>query len=67
MSLSMAVGSAARILILVAFIPLGSVSEAVLGSTLVGAFFALLVPLPLIWSVLRTPSDGIQARRIAWF
>ncbi len=59
MSLSMAVGSAARILILVAFIPLGVGVGAVLGSTLVGAFFALLVPLPLIWSVLRTPSDGI--------
>jgi O-antigen/teichoic acid export membrane protein len=53
MSASMIFGSAARILVLVAMIPFGVGVGAVMGTTLVGAFFVLVVPVPLVWALVR--------------
>ena len=60
MSASMVAGSVARILVLVAVVPLGAGVGAVMGSTLVGAFFALILPLPLVWSLLRRPTRRVH-------
>ncbi len=61
MSASMILGSAARILVLVAMVPFGAGVGAVMGSTLVGAFFALLVPVPLVVGWVRRAGRGKRA------
>lgn len=58
LSASMTVGSVARIVLLVALIPLGVGVGAVMGTTLVSGCLALLVPLPLILWWVRRPTHG---------
>jgi O-antigen/teichoic acid export membrane protein len=60
MSASMIVGSVARIVVLVALIPLGVGVGAVMGATLVGGCLAIVVPLPLILWWMRRPTHGAR-------